>query len=106
MKLTTIAVLSISSQCAAFSPSLNKNGASSTRLQMSNPTTSEFLTAETAKKCVEVAGGSPLYAYSMDKLNKNADDCLEFPNAFGVLGTDGRTHRPAESMSACTTMHI
>lgn len=51
---------------------------------MSNPTESVFLNSETAKKCIDVADGTPLYAYSMDTLNKNADDCLAFPNAFGL----------------------
>lgn len=51
---------------------------------MSNPTESVFLTAETAKKSAEVAGGTPLYAYSVDKLNENADACLKFPNAYGL----------------------
>lgn len=54
-------------------------------LQMaSNPTESAFLTPETAKKCVDAANGTPLYAYSMAKLNENADACLAFPNAFGL----------------------
>ena len=51
---------------------------------MSNPTTSTFLTPELAKKCTEVADGTPLYAYSISKLNENADDCLAFPNAYGL----------------------
>jgi len=51
---------------------------------MSNPTESVFLNSETAKKCIDAADGTPLYAYSMDTLNKNADDCLAFPNAFGL----------------------
>ena len=84
MKLSSFAVLSIASQCAAFSPSLRSNAASRTQLQMSNPTESVFLNSETAKKCIDVADGTPLYAYSMDTLNKNADDCLAFPNAFGL----------------------
>lgn len=50
----------------------------------SNPTESAFLTSETAKKCIDVANGTPLYAYSMAKLNENADACLAFPNAFGL----------------------
>lgn len=50
----------------------------------SNPTTSEFLTPELAKECINVAGGSPLYAYSLDKLDANAEACLAFPNAYGL----------------------
>lgn len=50
----------------------------------SNPDSSVFLTPETAKECIEVAGGTPLYAYSLDKLDKFSDDCLAFPNAYGL----------------------
>lgn len=50
----------------------------------SNPTESVFLTPESAKKCVVEADGTPLYAYSMSKLNENADACLAFPNAYGL----------------------
>lgn len=90
MKLSTAALFSVAfaaSQCDAFSPTLRSASTtvvSSTKLQMANPTESVFLSPETAKKCVEVAGGSPLYAYSMDKLVENADACLAFPNAYGL----------------------
>ena len=50
----------------------------------SNPSSSVFLTPETAKECIDVAGGTPLYAYSLDKLDKFSDDCLAFPNAYGL----------------------
>lgn len=87
MKISTstlIAALSVA-QCAAFSPSLKSTTTNSlTQLHMSNPTESVFLTPESAKSCIDVAGGTPLYAYSMDKLNKAADDCLAFPNAYGL----------------------
>ena len=86
MKLSTATFILAafgSSQCLAFSPSC-KPVVSSTKLDMSNPTASVFLTAETAKKSADVAGGTPLYAYSMDKLNENADACLAFPNAYGL----------------------
>jgi diaminopimelate decarboxylase len=87
MKFSTAAALVAASlgasQCSAFAPSIN-SVSSSTRLDMSNPTESVFLTSETAKKSAEVAGGTPLYAYSMDKLNENADACLKFPNAYGL----------------------
>ena len=45
---------------------------------------SEFLTPELAQACVKVAGGTPLYAYSLTKLEQAADACLAFPNAYGL----------------------
>jgi diaminopimelate decarboxylase len=87
MKFSSLSVLTISlaaSQSLAFSPSRHLNNRISTSLSMSNPTESVFLNAETAKKCIDIAGGTPLYAYSMDSLNENADRCLAFPNAFGL----------------------
>jgi len=50
---------------------------------MANPEKSVFLTPETAKACIELAG-SPLYAYSLEKLEQSANACLAFPNAFGL----------------------
>jgi diaminopimelate decarboxylase len=78
-----IIALALCTSCEAFSPLSLKKGRS-TALNMANPDKSVFLTAESAKECVEVAGGSPLYAYSMDKLSQAADDCLAFPNAYGL----------------------
>ena len=49
-----------------------------------NPTSSEFLTPELAQSCIEIAQGTPLYAYSLDKLESAADACLAFPNAYGL----------------------
>jgi len=49
----------------------------------SNPSKSVFLTSESAKACIE-AVGSPLYAYSKESLSKAADECLAFPNAYGL----------------------
>jgi diaminopimelate decarboxylase len=49
-----------------------------------NPTQSVFLTPETAQKCIAVAGGTPLYAYSMAKLQESAKNCLQFPHAYGL----------------------
>jgi diaminopimelate decarboxylase len=49
-----------------------------------NPTKSVFLTSSLAKDCINVAGGSPVYAYSLEKLEQAADSCLAFPNAFGL----------------------
>jgi len=56
----------------------------SSALGMSNPTQSVFLTPETAKAAIEVAGGTPLYAYSLEKLDAAANACLAFPNAYGL----------------------
>lgn len=86
MKLSTASVLTLaftSSSCLAFSPSL-PSAKWNTALSMANPTESVFLTSETAKKCIDVAGGTPLYAYSMETLISNADKCLAFPNAYGL----------------------
>lgn len=33
---------------------------------------------------MDVAGGTPLYAYSLEKLEEAADACLAFPNAYGL----------------------
>ena len=49
-----------------------------------NPSSSVFLTPETAKECIQVAGGTPLYAYSLAKLEESANACLAFPNAYGL----------------------
>ena len=57
---------------------------SSSALDMANAAQSVFLTPETAKACIEAAGASPVYAYSMDKLEEFADACLAFPNAYGL----------------------
>lgn len=57
---------------------------SSTTASTSIPTKSVFLTPEMAKECIDVAGGSPLYAYSLQKLSSTADACLAFPNAYGL----------------------
>ena len=51
---------------------------------MSNPSKSVFLTPETAKACIDVAGGTPVYAYSLATLAEQADKCLNFPNAYGL----------------------
>lgn len=56
---------------------------SQTYVSMANPSQSVFLTSETAKACVDAAG-SPLYAYSINKLEEFADACLAFPNAYGL----------------------
>ena len=82
---STFAAFTLGSSVSAFSPSNGHSKISSTKLQMaSNPTESVFLTPESAKKCIDTASGTPLYAYSMEKLNENADACLAFPNAYGL----------------------
>jgi len=53
-------------------------------MAQTNPDHSVFLTPETAMKCIQVAQGTPLYAYSLPKLKENADACLAFPNAYGL----------------------
>jgi diaminopimelate decarboxylase len=47
------------------------------------PATSVFLTPESAKACIDLAG-SPVFAYSLQRLKESADACLAFPNAFGL----------------------
>jgi diaminopimelate decarboxylase len=47
------------------------------------PNTSVFLTPESAKACVDLAG-SPVFAYSLERLRDAADACLAFPNAYGL----------------------
>ena len=65
---------------------MNAAGAvTSSRLEMAaNPSTSEFLSPSQAKACIDAANGTPLYAYSMQKLEDSANDCLAFPNAYGL----------------------
>lgn len=84
MRVLSTAILSLSaiSSCVAFSP-IGLNGRNSVALSMANPGKSVFLTPETAKGCIDAAG-SPVYAYSVEKLTENADACLAFPNAFGL----------------------
>jgi diaminopimelate decarboxylase len=57
--------------------------ANPTERTAANPTSSVFLSPETAKKCIEAAG-SPAYAYSLEKLNESSNSCLAFPNAYGL----------------------
>jgi diaminopimelate decarboxylase len=45
---------------------------------------SNFLTPELAQSCIEIASGTPLYAYSLTALSESANDCLAFPNAYGL----------------------
>lgn len=88
MRLSTaVIVLSTCLSARAFAPKITETSTSpthQTRLNMANPSQSRFLTPETAKAAIECAGGTPLYAYSLDELNKAADACLAFPNAYGL----------------------
>lgn len=60
-------------------------GKERTGLRMTgNPAQSEFLTPSLAKSCIDVADGSPLYAYSLSKLEESANACLDFPNEYGL----------------------
>lgn len=83
---TQLVVISTISVCSAFSAARlpTRTGAKTgSTLKMAIPEKSTFLTPESAKACIEVAG-SPLYAYSMERLEKFADDCLAFPNEYGL----------------------
>jgi len=90
MRLSTaIAAIALLASANAFSP-VHQNQASrvsplfATVEKTSTPAdTSVFLTSETAKACTDLAG-SPVFAYSLDKLNESADACLAFPNAYGL----------------------
>ena len=88
----TIAALAVtmlsSPSCNAFTPVQRHSGPSTSALSVSVSTdapadTSVFLTAESAKACTDLAG-SPVFAYSLEKLQDSADACLKFPNAYGL----------------------
>lgn len=84
MKFQSIFLLALSATNAnAFAPQKPSSLRTQTSLSMANPSQSVFLTSETAKACIEAAG-SPLYAYSLQKLEESADACLAFPNAYGL----------------------
>lgn len=84
MRLPSLLLAAAVYNGSAFAPSFGQRSARVTRVEMANPATSEFLTPAQAKKCIEVAGGTPLYAYSLAKLAASADACLAFPNAYGL----------------------
>jgi len=67
----------------AFSPALKSQWRQRPDLKAANPSHSVFLSPETAKACIEKAG-SPVYVYSLNKLEEAADACLAFPNAYGL----------------------
>lgn len=82
---TAFLALVAASGSSAFAPATFGHVGRPTQLQMAeNPDSSVFLTPETAKACIDAAGGTPLYAYSLDKLKESADACLAFPNAYGL----------------------
>ncbi|CAJ1969528.1 unnamed protein product [Cylindrotheca closterium] len=78
-----LALSVLSSSTSAFAPTSSRSSIQSA-LNMANPVKSVFLTPETAAACVDIAGGSPVYAYSLEKLEEAADACLAFPNAYGL----------------------
>jgi len=79
---SALLALSVLSSTSAFTPAPSSSRGSA--LSMANPEKSAFLTSETAAACIDAAGGSPLYAYSLEKLEEAADACLAFPNAYGL----------------------
>ena len=91
--VSIIAATSVLSLSSAFtqpnfairnaSPRLSATVAPDEVAAQAPPEKSVFLTPETAKACIE-AVGSPLYAYSKESLSKAADECLAFPNAYGL----------------------
>jgi diaminopimelate decarboxylase len=92
MRLTSALLLlaAAASNTSAFAPTSTAFGrrtvapAAASALDMSVPSQSFFLTPESAKACIDAAGGTPLYAYSMNELDKAADKCLAFPNNYGL----------------------
>jgi len=84
MKVVSLTVLLSLASSEAFGPSGIRRKVSNTALYSGVPSSSNFLTPELAQSCIETASGTPLYAYSLDKLSKSADDCLAFPNAYGL----------------------
>ncbi len=86
---STLAILmALASTIDAFAPinpHISSSSITATSLHAeSPPTASNFLTPELAQACIDVASGTPLYAYSLATLAKSADDCLAFPNAYGL----------------------
>lgn len=89
MLVNSFAIVLLLAACAkesfAFAPPpFARASRSSVTVMAANPESSVFLTPETAKACIDIAGGSPVYAYSLNKLEESANACLAFPNAFGL----------------------
>lgn len=78
------AVALLTEKSNAFAPqAFTAPRRTSSALQMSNPSQSTFLTPEQAKACIDLTG-SPLYAYSLERLDQFSDNCLAFPSAYGL----------------------
>eukprot|EP00584_Thalassiosira_punctigera_P007886 CAMPEP_0172536666 /NCGR_PEP_ID=MMETSP1067-20121228/8402_1 /TAXON_ID=265564 ORGANISM="Thalassiosira punctigera, Strain Tpunct2005C2" /NCGR_SAMPLE_ID=MMETSP1067 /ASSEMBLY_ACC=CAM_ASM_000444 /LENGTH=487 /DNA_ID=CAMNT_0013321795 /DNA_START=249 /DNA_END=1712 /DNA_ORIENTATION=+ len=82
-------LLAVASTIDAFAPvqphSRGATTSSATALcAEAPPASSNFLTPELARSCIDAASGTPLYAYSLETLAKSADDVLAFPNAYGL----------------------
>jgi len=85
--IAAIAVSTLSASSEAFAPAnqqLQRASHLFATVEKAAPAdTSVFLTAESAKACTDLAG-SPVFAYSLEKLRDSADACLAFPNAYGL----------------------
>jgi len=84
MRVSSLAVLISLASSEAFRPTNIQRRTTNTALHAEVPSSSNFLTPELAQSCIDTASGTPLYAYSLEKLSKSADDCLAFPNAYGL----------------------
>lgn len=82
--LVALAASSINAFAPAMKPYYSPHVSSSRIHAVAPPTTSNFLTPELAQSCIDVASGTPLYAYSLAQLTKSANECLAFPNAYGL----------------------
>mmetsp|Transcript_29193 Transcript_29193/g.82876 ORF Transcript_29193/g.82876 Transcript_29193/m.82876 type:complete len:480 (-) Transcript_29193:43-1482(-) len=88
MRIIPTAVLALSvastiSSCVAFNAITFQSKTKMSALNMANPEKSVFLDPASAKACIELAG-SPVYAYSLQKLEESANACLAFPNEYGL----------------------
>ena len=90
MRVSTYSLVilaALASSIDAFAPTMKPHASSSLLRAASSAApsaSSNFLTPELAQSCIDVASGTPLYAYSLAALAKSADDCLAFPNAYGL----------------------
>jgi len=81
---TLMAFASTASTIDAFAPAKPHSATATALRAEAPPGSSNFLTPELARSCAEAAGGTPLYAYSLESLASSADDCLAFPSAHGL----------------------
>jgi len=81
-----LAAVLLTGGARAWTPaSFSSRRTTSSALRMSAvPTSSNFLTPELASSAISAAGGTPLFAYDLASLQKSADECLAFPNAYGL----------------------